>query len=342
MYWGGGTPTRLGVSELRRVGNALKGSMNLSSLEQWTVESTPNDLTSEKLDLLLGLGVGRISLGVQSLNETDLRKGGRGHTPKQAEAAISMLKASGIPSFTVDIMTGLPNRDVTAEDHTLDRLIELGVPHFSVYPYRTSAETVLGRQVVKGRHRPESVEFQLAAYRQAADKLHRAGYARGQHHGAWRTHEQHEDKDGNYKYALRGDKVGFGSGAESIIGHRVVWNPHTHMSEFIENPLRFSYVEQFDIEAPELFRNYIAGALLTFDEGLIFDRFREFTGVDFSAIESSGWVRDFLQYIEECGGCLRRTAESLTLEPDCIDEVVVTHQSRVATKLVPIALAPNL
>ena len=106
------------------------------------------------------------------------------------------------------------------------------------------------------------------------------------------------------------------------------------MDDFVRKPLRFASMQQFDIHAPELFRNYFAGSLITYGEGLIFGWFRVYTGMDFAATGPA-----VLPIHRELRRPLFRwTDQSVMLKPECIDEVVVMHQSRVAQNLFPIAV----
>jgi coproporphyrinogen III oxidase-like Fe-S oxidoreductase len=335
MYWGGGTPTRLDVSDMLQIDAALKESFDLSALKQWTVESTPNDLTLEKVNALIKLGVTRISLGVQSLNPEQLRKSGRGHSPAQAEAAVQMLKDSEMRWLNIDVMTGFPEEDPEWVDRSLERLVELGVPHFSVYPFRTSAKTVVEKQIRAGRLVPNDLEHQLKAFERAGSILQSYGFERGQHHGSWRTDEKHEDKDGNYKYKLMGDKIGFGSGADSMIGHRLVGNPNGRLRQFIEDPLGFTHVQKFSLSFPHMFTNCVGAPLMAFTEGLVFERFETLTGTSFHELRKTPWGLEMFAYIQFCGGIFIETPDAIRLDPCCVDRVVIAHQANITENMRP-------
>lgn len=341
MYWGGGTPTRLDPDDFRKIHAALAESFDLSGLKQWSVETTPNDLTVEKLDTLLDIGVGRMSVGVQSLNPEQLRKSGRGHSAEQAVAAIEFLTRSAMPSFNVDVMTGFPEEDPIWIDRTLTRLVELGAPHFSVYPFRTSPKTVVEQQVRRGRVTPNTFERQLAAYSRATNLLQNAGYAQGQHHSSWRRDERHEDKDGNYKYGLMGDKIGFGCGAESVVGHWVLWNPSESLEQFVADPLQFASARKFSIDIPDMFINCIGGAQMDLTDGLVFKRFEALTGVSFAELRKLPWTRNMFDYLELCGARFIETADAIRLDPACIDRVLIAHQAHVTDNMRPPAILPS-
>lgn len=340
MYWGGGTPTRLDPEDFRKIHAALIDSLDLSHLKQWSVETTPNDLTAGKLDTLMEIGVSRISIGVQSLNPEQLRKSGRGHSAEQAEAAVRLLGRSGI-SFNADVMTGFPEEDPQWVDRTMTRLLEFEVPHFSLYPFRTSPKTVVERQVRNGRITPNTFDHQLQSYGRATALLQQAGYARGMHHSSWRRDERHEDKDGNYKYGLMGDKIGFGAGAESIVGHRMLWNPSEGLMQFIENPLHFAFARKFSVFFPDMFTNCVGGTQMVLTDGLVFKRFEALTGVSFQDLRKVAWTKNMFDYLEQCGARFIETADAIRLDSECMDRVLIAHQAYVTDNMRPPAILPS-
>ncbi|MGH3995525.1 MAG: radical SAM protein, partial [Pseudonocardiaceae bacterium] len=136
MYWGGGTPTRLSPDELRTVATALRESFDLSQLRQWSMETTPNDLTAEKLATMREVGVDRVSVGVQSFDAYQLRRSGRVHTGDDCVRAVELLRAAGIDNFNLDLISSFPGEDLDAFAATLEAALALNPPHVSVYPYR--------------------------------------------------------------------------------------------------------------------------------------------------------------------------------------------------------------
>src|SRR4051794_24348708 len=134
MYWGGGTPTRLEPDEMRPLKEALDSSFDLSGLEQWSMETTPNDLTADKLEAMVEMGVDRISIGVQSFNPDQLRRAGRAHPAPDSIEAVARLRAAGIDNFNMDLISGFPGESLASFEETLEQAIALDPPHISVYP----------------------------------------------------------------------------------------------------------------------------------------------------------------------------------------------------------------
>jgi len=108
IYFGGGTPSRLSLEEVARVLNELYRHFDLSALQEVTFEVNPEDASRDYLSGLHSLGINRLSIGVQSFYEADLRFMNRAHTAEQAEAAIENARRAGFENFNVDLIFGSP------------------------------------------------------------------------------------------------------------------------------------------------------------------------------------------------------------------------------------------
>lgn len=323
MYWGGGTPTRLGSGELRMVHAALGDALDLSGLRQWTVESTPNDLTSEVVSTLREMGVSRVSLGVQSFDPDQLRRSGRLHTAEDGVLAVARLRAGGIDNFNIDLISSFPGEDATSFSRSLDTALELDPPHVSVYPYRATPRTTMAMQLGRDALAAHGRSAMIAGYEQAMARLTAAGYHE-YCHGYWVRRPEDEDHDGNFKYDLTGDKIGFGSGAESIIGQHLLWNQNSRYTEYLARPLEFSSVQRFSLARPEMLTAPIGGALMT-REGVVFDRFERLTGLRFADVRAAGYVCRWLEVLVECGAEFVESDTALRLHPATIHRTYVNH-----------------
>ncbi len=291
-------------------------------------------LSEETQAALLAFGVNRISLGVQSLDAGQLRRSGHGHSPAQAIAALSLLRASAVEAVNVDLMTGFPDDTAEMVEHTIAGLLRFGIEHFSVYSFRASGQTVMGRLIRSGRIAIKPVARQMEAYELATRLLLQAGYRRGEAHSSLTRDARHEDLDGNYKYLLSGDKIAFGSGAESVVGQRYLWNGQAGIDAFTRQPLRFTYARRFDRASPGMFDNFIYAPLMT-RTGLRFDRFEVFTGVPFAALRETSHVVGMLERLVRRGARLIETREALRIDPACLDGVVLRHEAAMARRLLP-------
>jgi len=324
MYWGGGTPTRLDPDEMAVIRAALDDALDLSGLVQWSMETTPNDLTDEKLAAMRALGVNRVSVGVQSLNPEQLRKAGRAHSREQALEAVDRLRRGGVDNFNIDLISSFPTeRDREELEKTLTEVLALDPPHVSVYPYRATPKTVMAMQLDRDLLQAWHVDSMIEAYETAMAMLTAAGYYE-YCHGYWVRRPEDEDIDGNYKYDLAGDKIGFGSGTESVLGHHLLLNPNSEYREFLAQPHGFSFVERFSLERPERLTALVGGALMT-REGVDYHRFRRLTGLDFADLRQTPHFAAWLKLLAECGGAFVEDDVGFRMRPDVVHRTYIKH-----------------
>jgi oxygen-independent coproporphyrinogen-3 oxidase len=324
MYWGGGTPTRLDPAEMRAVHAALDDAFDLSGLVQWSMETTPNDLTPEKLAAMRELGVNRVSVGVQSLSPAQLRRAGRAHNREQALAAISVLRDGGIENFNIDLISSFPTETAQGElVDTLRAVLALEPPHVSVYPYRATPKTVMAMQLDREVLHAWDVRSMISSYEVAMDLLADAGYYE-YCHGYWVRHRDHEDVDGNYKYDLAGDKIGFGTGTESILGHHLLLTSNSTYAQYLRDPTVFSAAEKFSLDQPERLTALVGGALMTRD-GVDYQRFRRLTGLHFSDVRATPHFTSWLALLERCGGRFTEDDRGFRMDRAVIHQAYITH-----------------
>jgi len=133
IYFGGGTPTALTTSQLEFLLGGFHQQLDLSALEEWTIEANPGSVSARKAALLYKLRVNRISLGVQSWDNTLLKILGREHDADQAEKSFHILRDAGFSNINVDLMFGLPGQTIQQWQSTLEKTISLRPDHISAY-----------------------------------------------------------------------------------------------------------------------------------------------------------------------------------------------------------------
>ena len=173
VYVGGGTPSLLG--------GRLVGLVDLvrSYCEpvEFTCEANPESFTLDLAQALRAAGVTRISLGVQSLNASELKAIGRVHSAEQAMLAVAQAKAAGF-STSCDVMCGLPGQTLDTFAETLRSLVTLNPDHVSVYPLQLEEGTPLARMEEAGEMEVPDEDFQAQCMDLAAEVLEEAGYER--------------------------------------------------------------------------------------------------------------------------------------------------------------------
>jgi oxygen-independent coproporphyrinogen-3 oxidase len=180
VYLGGGTPSLLAPDLLSRLFAAVRTEFDLEPEAEITVECAPGQLSDEALNALVAAGVNRVSLGVQSFIDAEVKSCGRLHSRAVALADIERLRAAGIPNLSVDLIAGLPGQNFASWDESLAVLAAAGVPHASVYMLEVDEDSRLGREVLGGgaRYHADLVPTDDAIaqmYSVAIERLRQAG-----------------------------------------------------------------------------------------------------------------------------------------------------------------------
>ena len=175
MYWGGGTPSVLSEPRIVALADAIGRHFALR-LREFTVETNPSDVRASLLDAYRRIGVTRISLGVQSLDDTILREIGRRHTADQACEAIRMCVARGF-DVSADLMLGLPGQTFADIERFVDTARRLGVGHVSAYQLKLESGTPLAERVRAGATQVPDDDACADLYESASRRLEASGYA---------------------------------------------------------------------------------------------------------------------------------------------------------------------
>ena len=152
LYFGGGTPSLLTPSQLSKIMDTLHRCCDLSRLEELTFEANPEQLSENYLCELKSLGVNRLSVGVQSFADADLKLLNRRHTAQQAMQAVKTAQDCGFGNISVDLMYGIPQSN--SWQHNLEIVEGLDVQHLSCYSLTMEPGTAYARLVEKGKMQP--------------------------------------------------------------------------------------------------------------------------------------------------------------------------------------------
>ncbi|WP_373760507.1 radical SAM family heme chaperone HemW [Streptococcus ferus] len=166
LYIGGGTPTALSAEQLDVLLTKLEARLDLSQLQEFTIEANPGDLTAEKIAVLKRSKVNRISLGVQTFNDRHLRQIGRGHNEAQIYDSISGLKEAGFFNISIDLIYALPGQTMMDIEKNVEKALALDIPHLSLYSLILENHTVFMNRQRRGQlHLPnEDTESDMFAY----------------------------------------------------------------------------------------------------------------------------------------------------------------------------------
>ncbi len=175
---GGGTPSLLPLSLLSQLLEGVQASLGVASGAEVTLEANPSDLSPALARAWRDLGVNRVSLGVQSLDDRTLRWLGRNHDRRAAQLALEALLEAGLANLSCDLIYSVPDQPAEAFEASLERVLAMGVPHLSCYELTVEPKTELWHRVHLGQVRPPSDDAALAQMRLAERTLARAGLRR--------------------------------------------------------------------------------------------------------------------------------------------------------------------
>ncbi|TFH49765.1 MAG: radical SAM family heme chaperone HemW [Bacteroidia bacterium] len=151
IYFGGGTPSLLGVPDIRRILSELANHFAISDNPEVTLEANPDDLNKKYLDELMLSGVNRLSLGVQSWNDSRLKFLGRRHTAEQSAAALEEAARAGFDNISADLIYGIPGMALSDLRHDLEMTFSYPVKHLSAYHLTIEEGTRFGKMKKEGR-----------------------------------------------------------------------------------------------------------------------------------------------------------------------------------------------
>ncbi len=221
VFFGGGTPTLLPVSDLAAVIDAIDSQFGLAADAEVTVEANPENVTPGLLDDLLAAGVTRLSLGMQSADPGVLATLDRKHGALSAVKAARLAQLAGFGQVSLDVIYGTPGETSESWRRTLEAVIDTGVTHVSAYALKVEVGTALARRIQRGEVAPTD-DDQAAACYEAADAILTGAGLPWYEVSNWAV-EGHECRH-NLGYWSGDDWWGVGPGAHSHLAGTRFWN----------------------------------------------------------------------------------------------------------------------
>jgi len=221
LYFGGGTPSLLPVDLTRSIYKEVQECFGFANECEVTLEANPNDLTATNLAAWRELGVNRLSIGIQSFQEEDLRALSRVHSVEQAHRAVEMARASGFANINIDLIFGVPGQSVASWQRTLNRGLLLEPDHFSIYNLTVEEGTPLERFVAKGKVQMGDEDQDLQKYLAAVETLVSSGY---EHYEVSNYAREGLRSKHNQNYWLLNPYLGLGPSAHSYVHPERWWN----------------------------------------------------------------------------------------------------------------------
>ncbi len=176
IYWGGGTPSQLDKEDFETIFYYLHKNYSISSHPEITLEANPDDLTPDYIAMLRTLPFNRLSMGIQTFNESILKVLQRRHTARQAIEAFQNCRAAGFQNISIDLMYGLPGETLSTWQQDLDQALLLHPEHLSAYHLIYEEDTVLWK--LREQHKVEEADEDLSVslFSTLIDRLTSEGY----------------------------------------------------------------------------------------------------------------------------------------------------------------------
>jgi len=278
LYFGGGTPSVLSISEINEIVKCVKNNYNLNNDLEFTFEANPDDLTTDYLkSLKADTHVNRLSIGIQSFNDEELKYINRIHNAQQAINSIKNAQKSGFENITIDLMYGIPGQKIDSWRKTLETFINLDINHLSAYHLSVEPKTVFGVFQKRSQIKPTDEEFGLKQYSILTETLGNSGF---EHYEISNFAKMDYYSRHNTLYWQSVPYLGIGPSAHSYKKDTRSWNiaNNTKYCEYIL--LGEKYYEEENLTKKDKFNDYILTALRT-KKGADFNFIREEFGEEF-------------------------------------------------------------
>ena len=220
IYFGGGTPTVLQISELISILDVVYEFYNVSETPEITLEANPDDLDLEKIVTLSKTKINRLSIGIQSFHETDLVAMNRAHSAYQAKKCLD-LATRYFDNITIDLMFGMPTMSMDLWRENLQIAFGFGIKHLSCYAMTVESQTALEHFIKKGSHPPMDDELAANHFKVIIEETSKQGFI---HYETCSFGKPDYFSKHNTSYWLGKTYLGVGPSAHSLNGKKRSWN----------------------------------------------------------------------------------------------------------------------
>ena len=319
IYFGGGTPSTLTMEQLQKICGTIYSTHSVSPTAEVTIECNPDDLTPDFLAQLKQLPFNRISMGVQSFNDTQLKRLGRRHNAQKAREAVHNAREAGYNNISIDLIFALPGSTITEWEHDLESAIELRPDHLSAYNLTYEEGTPLHRALERGDFAELSEEENVEQFQMLIAKLKEAGY---RHYEISNFALPGRESRHNSNYWNDTPYIGCGAAAHSYNGTSRQWNI-ADIQEYIKGMESGEY--NFEIEQlteEERYNDTILTRLRTAD-GLPLEWMKEkFCDRLNRHMQRAAEKEIALGNLKEENGCLSLTEKGIFISDAVIRELI--------------------
>lgn len=221
IYFGGGTPSLLSAKEINSLIETIRAFHPVNPDAEITLEANPDDLTSEKITALRNTAINRLSIGIQSFYEDELKYMNRAHNAKEGVEALERAVQAGFKSLTMDLIYGTPFLTAQRWIKSLNKVVDIGIPHLSAYQLTIEPKTALGYQINKGLSPAPNDDTTVRQFEMLMDWAEASGY---EHYEISNLAKPGHRAVHNSNYWKRIPYLGIGPSAHSFNGREREWN----------------------------------------------------------------------------------------------------------------------
>ena len=214
LYIGGGTPTALSAQQLAYLLTELPKVMDLSEVEEFTIEANPGDLDPDKIAVLKDSQVNRVSLGVQTFDNKMLKRIGRSHQEQDIYDNIRHLKQAGFDNISIDLIYALPGQTMDQVKENVAKAIDLDIPHMSLYSLILENHTVFMNRMRRGKLPLPKEELEAEMFEYIIEELEKAGF---EHYEISNFSKPGFESRHNLVYWDNAEYYGLGAGASGYV-----------------------------------------------------------------------------------------------------------------------------
>ena len=221
IYFGGGTPSLLSIKEIGELLLLINNTYSVGNNAEITLEANPDTLSLEYLEGLRQLGINRLSIGIQSFFDNDLKYLSRLHDAHHAQQCLDWAKLAGFDNISIDLIYGLPSSNAEQWNKNLDIFFAYGLPHLSAYALTLEPNAILTKQIELGKVPPINEEDALRDYEILCMRAIENGYLHYEISNFCKS-EMHSKHNASYWFGV--PYIGFGPSAHSFDGASRQWN----------------------------------------------------------------------------------------------------------------------
>ena len=253
IYFGGGTPSILEKNDIESIIDSLRDNFNIDEVIEITLECNPDDVSLKKVNDWISINVNRISLGVQSFNDTELHIMNRSHDSKIALRSLDIISKS-YQNYSVDLIYGMPNSSLETWKFNIETLLEYNIPHITTYALQVEDKTALKSMIKKKKIKNIDEKVQEEQYYYTNKFLKKLNYINYEFSSY--SKPGFECKN-NLAYWNRDKYLGFGPSAHSYINNFRKWNVSNN-SKYLDG-IKKNELSQF---SEKLSQNDIANEMI--------------------------------------------------------------------------------